>query len=233
MNNIAISNICSIISTLFYSIVYLPQFYEIYKTQSIDGISIYMLLLWSQADLLSLYSTILLELQLNIIVIGWYYVFIGLCMVSYVLYFEIKIKITNKQDEINTDNNIIINYQNKKYILLIQVLSYYIINFTIGIYLTINSISNVYIGVIISWMTSILYIIGRIPQIKLNYNRRSTEGLSSLMYIFKICGNLFYFFTFIIYSTDQKFLLVNLGLFTMIFVTILMDIFVIFQCIFY
>ena len=35
-----------ILSIIFYSVVYYPQFYVIYQTKKTDGISIWMLLLW-------------------------------------------------------------------------------------------------------------------------------------------------------------------------------------------
>ena len=47
-----LSYIFSICSIVFYSIVYFPQFNEIYKTKSSDGISIFTLLLYTEADFL-------------------------------------------------------------------------------------------------------------------------------------------------------------------------------------
>jgi len=216
LNNEIVSDVCSIISVVFYSIVYYPQFYEIYKTKSADGISIWMLLLWSQADLLSLYSTILLGLQTNLIIIGWYHVFVGFVMTIYTLYYTY----------IDT-SDVRGNFEKNKMNLI--VILYYFINFGISIFLTIQNSYNFYIGSVIAWITSILYILGRFPQIRLNIQRRSTEGLSILMYIFTICGNTFYFLTVITYSTDHEYILLNLPWLIMTIVTVLLDLFVIFQ----
>ncbi|KAJ5468099.1 hypothetical protein N7475_005851 [Penicillium sp. IBT 31633x] len=48
------------------------------------------------------------------------------------------------------------------------------------------------IGRVFSWMSTILYLGSRPPQLYKNYQRKSTEGLSPLLFIAAFCGNLFY-----------------------------------------
>ena len=50
----------------------------------------------------------------------------------------------------------------------------------------------VLVGTLLSWFANITYIAARMPQIILNYRRRSCEGLSSLMFICSISGNAAY-----------------------------------------
>ncbi|KAI4271002.1 MAG: hypothetical protein L6R38_006962 [Xanthoria sp. 2 TBL-2021] len=47
-------------------------------------------------------------------------------------------------------------------------------------------------GRIFSWMSTLLYMGSRLPQILKNYRRRSTAGLSPIMFIAAFFGNLFY-----------------------------------------
>lgn len=47
-------------------------------------------------------------------------------------------------------------------------------------------------GRIISWVSTILYLGSRPPQLYKNYRRKSTEGLSPLLFTAAFCGNLFY-----------------------------------------
>lgn len=47
-------------------------------------------------------------------------------------------------------------------------------------------------GRILSWLSSLLYLGSRIPQIYKNYNRRSTSGLSPSLFIAAFTGNFFY-----------------------------------------
>lgn len=47
-------------------------------------------------------------------------------------------------------------------------------------------------GTIISWLSTVLYLGSRLPQIFKNYRRKSTSGLSPLLFFAAFCGNLFY-----------------------------------------
>ena len=48
------------------------------------------------------------------------------------------------------------------------------------------------VGRIFSWMSTILYLGSRPPQLFKNYRRKSTEGLSPLLFMAAFCGNFFY-----------------------------------------
>ncbi|KAJ5082545.1 hypothetical protein N7532_011588 [Penicillium argentinense] len=48
------------------------------------------------------------------------------------------------------------------------------------------------VGRIFSWMSTLLYLGSRPPQLFKNYRRKSTEGLSPLLFMAAFCGNLFY-----------------------------------------
>ena len=47
-------------------------------------------------------------------------------------------------------------------------------------------------GRVLSWLSTVLYLGSRFPQIIKNHVRRSTAGLSSTLFIAAFCGNLFY-----------------------------------------
>lgn len=211
-----ITNICSILSIVCYSIVYYPQFYEIYEKKCVNGISIWMLLLWNQADFMYLYSNIFLGLISNLIIMGWYQVFIGFCITIFTFYYKIK-------------NDAF--YEKVKKSMIITI--YYTLSLIIGIILSIKTPQHIYIGLICSWISVIFYIIGRLPQIILNAKRHSTDGLSVVMYIFKILANVFYILTILTYSIEKEYILLNLAWIVFTIVTILMDLFVIFQSIYY
>jgi len=216
--NVVLSYTFSIISILFYSVVYYPQFYLIYKTKNTDGISVWMLLLWGQADLLSLVGTVLLSLEISLITIGWYHVIIGFLMTIYVLFYETETETKEKP---------------QKFIKIICSSIFYSTNFTACLYLTITKLENIEAGTIIGWITSVLYIIGRFPQIFLNIKRKSTEGLSILMYVFTICGNTCYLLAVLTFSIEPEYININMPWIVMVIVTVLLDFFVIFQSFYY
>lgn len=47
-------------------------------------------------------------------------------------------------------------------------------------------------GTVLSWMSTVLYLGSRLPQIFKNWRRKSTEGLSPHLFMAAFCGNMFY-----------------------------------------
>lgn len=207
-----LSYVFSIFSIIFYSIVYLPQFFLIYKTKNSEDLSIIMLILWSQADALSLMGVILLQLELNLIIIGWYHLFIGILMICFTFYYK------------------------KKYTILDGV--------SIGLFVTCNIITCSILqnlitqpflqpGEILGWITTSLYIIGRFPQIYLIFKSKSVEGLSILMYVYTILGNLFYISSILTFLNNSEYIYLNMPWIVLGVVVIILDILIIIQCKYY
>ncbi|KAJ0416102.1 PQ loop repeat-domain-containing protein [Aspergillus carlsbadensis] len=55
-----------------------------------------------------------------------------------------------------------------------------------------SGLTLVFLGTIFSWMSTVLYLGSRPPQLYKNYRRKSTSGLSPLLFMAAFCGNLFY-----------------------------------------
>lgn len=209
------SYILSVSSLIFYSIVYLPQFILIYKTKSSDGVSIWTLLLWTQADILSLIGTIVLHMPTSIVIIGWYHYIIGISMLLYVLYYK-----KGNENEIMTFR-----------LECLSTLLFLIINTSICLCLNLL-INTSYddIGAILGWITMVVYTLGRLPQIKMNYDNKSTGNLSILMYIFTIIGNSLYI---AVITIDPMYIEPNIPWIVNGVVSTLLDIIVILQYVFY
>ena len=47
-------------------------------------------------------------------------------------------------------------------------------------------------GQVLSWCSTVLYLLSRLPQLILNYRRKSTSGLSPTLFAAAFCGNFFY-----------------------------------------
>lgn len=65
-------------------------------------------------------------------------------------------------------------------------------------------------GSIIGWISAILYLASRVPQIVKNIQRRSTEGLSPLMFTMAVMGNLTYSISIFMFSQEPAYLLERL-----------------------
>lgn len=62
---------------------------------------------------------------------------------------------------------------------------------------------------LLGWGSAILYCASRIPQIMQNFRNESVEGLSLVMFIFSVVGNITYCVSIILESTDPTYLLIN------------------------
>lgn len=62
----------------------------------------------------------------------------------------------------------------------------------------------------LGWGSAILYLGSRIPQIVMNFNNRSCEGLSLAMFYFSVLGNLTYCMSVLFHSVEREFILINL-----------------------
>ncbi|VEU21519.1 DEKNAAC102257 [Brettanomyces naardenensis] len=60
------------------------------------------------------------------------------------------------------------------------------------------------------WLCAILYLGSRIPQIILNFERKSCEGISFLFFLFACLGNITYVVSILAVATGKKYVLINL-----------------------
>lgn len=59
------------------------------------------------------------------------------------------------------------------------------------------------------YVSAILYLGSRIPQILLNYQRKSCEGISFLFFLFAFLGNTTFIFSVLVIAKDTKYLIIN------------------------
>ena len=199
----------SIISVFFYSIVYIPQFYSIYKNKSSKGVSIWMILTFCLADGLSLVGTILLGLTFSLVVMGWYHCIVGISMLLAVFFYK--------------RNRSIYEYTFVFGFVFTAVITYVLVQ------VFLSSTTYEIPGSIVGWFSTSMYIIGRLPQIYLNYKRKSTEGLSILMFLFSILGNVFYLVCILTFSVEPEYIFYNMPWIILVVVTVSLDFFVMYQ----
>lgn len=188
------------LAIFFYSIVYIPQFLLIWKEKSSNGVSLLTIVLWTQADFISLTASILLQLNKKIIVVDWYHCFISVLMTIICMHFNKQYKLTYG-----------ICFLNTLFCSVLQIANY----------------QNENVGEILAWITSSIYIFGRFPQIYKNWKLRSTQGLSIWMFIFTMLGNGFYLFS--IFEQSQSNISIYIPWITLILVSIVLDTIVLIQ----
>ncbi|ODV92077.1 hypothetical protein CANCADRAFT_14737, partial [Tortispora caseinolytica NRRL Y-17796] len=84
-----------------------------------------------------------------------------------------------------------------------------------------------FLGQVFGWLCAVLYLGSRVPQILLNYRRKSCDGIAFLFFLFACIGNLMYVISILVYDISPTYLLVNASWLVGSFGTLLLD-FVIF-----
>lgn len=72
------------------------------------------------------------------------------------------------------------------------------------------STQNGMIGYVLGWISGVLYFTSRIPQIRLNFKRKTCDGLNPVMFIMAVLGNLFYGFGVLMESVEVVFIINHL-----------------------
>lgn len=65
------------------------------------------------------------------------------------------------------------------------------------------------LGQIFGWLCAVLYLGSRLPQILLNFERKSCDGISFLFFLFACLGNLTYVISILALGVTPRYLLVN------------------------
>jgi uncharacterized protein with PQ loop repeat len=213
--NKLLSLIFGIVSLAFYSVLYIPQARVILKNKSSDGISLDMIVLWNQGSAISLMGTILLQLPIQFVVIGWYLFLCSCTMTLLVLYYR---TLTPRTKHIYYTG------------ICLLVLSDIAVCIVLHIIQTPNP---KIIGFILGWITATVFTVGRTTQLYLNYRRQSTQGLSILMYISCIMADTCFATSILTYSLDWTYLYYNMPWLVLITCSITLDSIVLTQTLLY
>lgn len=82
---------------------------------------------------------------------------------------------------------------------------------------------------ILGYLSAVLYLTARLPQIYHNYKKKSTKGLSLLFFLFTMLGNITYSLQIVVYRCDSEYLMLNLSWLLGSFGTIAEDIAIVTQ----
>ncbi|CAM6028466.1 unnamed protein product [Sphagnum balticum] len=88
-------------------------------------------------------------------------------------------------------------------------------------------------GEVFGWIMAAIYMGGRLPQIWLNIKRGTVEGLNPLMFMFALIGNITYVGSILVRSMEWTHLKPNLPWLVDAAVCVLLDVFIIFQFVYF
>lgn len=240
------------ISTFLWLFVFLPSLYKNYKLQSSTAISFSLIFLWLIGDIFSVLSAESKDLENIIIYIGIFHIIFDIIFMIQILYYRKKLNIfrVNSTNPFETDSLLeqqMVEEDQIRFIKLSKTEMASIIFFTlvlilfkiILLYLPHNSNNSHLVADIIAWFSTFIFMVSRIPQLLLNYRRKSVVGLSLISFIIIIFANWFFVASILIKLVDiQKekyiyFIINNLQWIIGGLITTLSDILILIQFIVY
>ncbi|KAI9267635.1 PQ loop repeat-domain-containing protein [Helicostylum pulchrum] len=191
------------------------QFYENYKLQNTDGVSVTFLTLWILGDILNLFGIILQNLLFTMLLLALYYLMADCILMD-------NCGGASSYDPIASETTGLLNTVEKKpntrlFVQLFSVSS-------IVMWIALLGGSGLFffhpgqdidwsqlqlVPQLFGWGSALLYCCSRIPQIMQNFRNESVEGLSLVMFIFSVVGNFTYCVSIVLESTDPTYLLIN------------------------
>ncbi|KAI9508897.1 PQ-loop-domain-containing protein [Russula earlei] len=255
----ALSGILGWISIATWVVVYSPQIYENFVLKSGEGLSIAFVVIWLAGDLCNLLGASMAGLLPTVIILAAYYTFCDTVLLIQIYYYRWMNTGTLARPEVQgvgdaeeatpllTSNNNDGQVTEKGRSLKRHVLEYVgMINCLVvagivawAISEKVQGIDEPRPGAIVEWRSqmmgyasALLYVGSRVPQISKNFETKC-DGLSPGLFIFGIMGNLTYALSIWVSSGEMGHLIANASWLAGSTVTMILDIFVLGQFLYY
>lgn len=188
-------------SNIIWLFVILPQLYKNYKLKSSKSISFFLVFCWIVGEMLSMLSAWGKGLSSVIIFTAAYHLIFNLVFIAELLYYRKKeiTKIIEQSDNIQLIPKTIIENRlrfcnlKEKEILIVFFSFLLILILLFGMTLSFTDFTNM-----IGWLSTVMFIVSKIPQIILNRKLKDLKGLSKITFVFVILSSLFFLFSILI-----------------------------------
>jgi len=196
----------STISNIAWLFVFLPQLMENYNKKSSDAVSFYLVALWYIGDTLSVVSAIYKSIHPVLIYTGTYHIIFDVIFLIQVIYYRLPMwRYSNATSDTYLTryplllDETLYRYDSMLYyakdVLLLHETSL-LLGYSILLLLLLllsqaifELFPHIIVGDIFAWTSTVIFFLSRLPQILLNYKRRSVEGLSFTAFVNIIIAN--------------------------------------------
>jgi len=209
MIGIILSWTFGIISSLIWIFIFILQFKEKYLNKYTSNLSFYLILALLIGDTLSNFSAYYKNTSIIILYISSCNIVCDIILVCQYFYYKFDylfnidsseyttlLEVSNKNLYVKLFKNIIKNVE-------IQIIIIYILFFTlIDLILNVTHTEKLVISEIYAWISFCIYLLARLPQIYLNYKRKSVIGLSIIVFYSIIFANFMFLMSILINLLD-------------------------------
>lgn len=208
----------STLSNITWLFVFIPQILENTRNKSSDAISFNLILLWYIGDTFSTISVIYKSVMPMLLYVGVYHIIFDLIFIGQVVYYRLPRIETYPQLLNENSYKYDLVYYIKDVITMPEVYTFFGYNAVIVLSQPILLyFPHVIIGNIFAWLSTIIFLMSRLPQILLNYQRKSVTGLSFVTFFNIAIANQLFLISILINLLDInssllrfKFILENL-----------------------
>ncbi|CCK72573.1 cationic amino acid transporter KNAG_0K02090 [Huiozyma naganishii CBS 8797] len=235
LNRITVSEITGTISIACWIVVFVPQIYKIFKRKSANGLSVEFLVLWLIGDVFNIAGAMLQGLLFTVILLAAYYTLADVVLLVQCFWYS---KRRNPPSILSRRNSEILfeeleplipsdfrerkrkrsEFYSNTFCVLVVIFSGFLSWYAsycshygkmrAGPHeappMEINGMAQVF-----GYLSAILYLSSRVPQILLNYRRKSCQGVSFLFFVFACLGNTLFILSVLIVSLDYNYLKIN------------------------
>lgn len=231
----AISGIMGSTSLACWIVLLVPQLIEQWRLKSSDGIAIGFISIWFLGDVFNLIGSIWAGLLIQVISLAvWFCIADFLMIFSFVYYKYIYVKKEEQRPLMDrrrrtsstlTDIALEPSYHGIVIKYVLPILFVFACGL-LGFFISMPSSKDPEIPEnppnppndeiafgpqLIGYLSAILYLGARIPQIIQNHQRKSVQGLSLLFFLFSTFGNLTYAAQILFYRNDWNYIILNLS----------------------
>lgn len=199
-----LSWVFSTLSNVAWLFVFVPQIVENWLNCSSNAVSFYLVLLWYIGDTLSVTSTMYKTVSDTLIYVGLYHIIFDVIFLFQIIFY--RLPGFNRYPLLLNETNFryeIIDYIRTVVFMeeVLTFLSYHVFLFIV--YPLLYWTSQNTIGDILAWSSTVIFLSSRLPQIWLNYTRKSVDGLSFVTFINILVANMLFLLSVLSPLIDQ------------------------------
>lgn len=231
--HLALSGIAGSVSLACWMIVFTPQLYENWRRKSCEGLSLAFVIIWLAGDVFNVLGAAVQHVLPTMILLAVYYTLADVVLLWQCLVYGRRKPLFTDEDEASAEQREerqVLNDESQPLILKFVDYEFHrqwvkdatsvglvIICGVIGYLLSDHTVPEKpsepqpisITGQVFGWICAVLYLMSRLPQIHLNYQRKSTDGIAPLFFVFAALGNITYCISIFAADSSRHFLILN------------------------